>query len=416
MNEIRQKTTKEMIEMKTNLFNSKKAVGIAMAAVLLFSTGCAGVSPTANDVSEDLSSEDSTAEAENSPLPTEEPVPTESPQPTATPEPVPDILTQIQIEAGTPEIKASDFFAEYEDQEIDFESPLTEEDLMAVGSVYEIEVSYLDQIFTVSVEIIDTTPPEISGITALSVDAGDSISYKKNIETSDNSNGEITLTVDSSEVDLNTPGTYPVYYTAEDPSGNQTTAETTVTVNVVIPPEEADTLALAQGVIAKQVTSEMSQWDMAYALWYWCRYNIRYTSTSTHYDEVWQGAYQGLKKKSGDCYVFYATYSYLLTCCGIENMKVTRINGTSNHYWNLVNVGNGWYHCDSSPRRTGDPYVCFMQTDAQVKAYTDSYPEHPNYYTFDESLYPERGTEIVFGDAPPTPEPIPETEQEAAQE
>jgi hypothetical protein len=39
-----------------------------------------------------------------------------------------------------------------------------------------------------------------------------------------------------------------------------------------------------------------------------------------------------------------------------------------------------------------------MQTDAQVQSYTDSYPQHPNYYVFDTSLYPERGEEIIFGD------------------
>ena len=78
-------------------------------------------------------------------------------------------------------------------------------------------------------------------------------------------------------------------------------------------------------------------------------------------------------------------------------MEVRRVGGTSDHWWNLVNLGNGWYHCDSSPRRKKDTYRCFMQTDIQIQAYTDSRPEHPNYYVFDETLYPERATEIVYG-------------------
>jgi hypothetical protein len=76
-------------------------------------------------------------------------------------------------------------------------------------------------------------------------------------------------------------------------------------------------------------------------------------------------------------------------------MRVTRVGGSSNHYWNLVNCGDGWYHFDCSWRIHGDYYVTFMKTDAEVAAYTDDYtrryPNHPNYYTFDPSLYPERG-------------------------
>ncbi len=47
--------------------------------------------------------------------------------------------------------------------------------------------------------------------------------------------------------------------------------------------------------------------------------------------------------------------------------------------------------------KKGDTYLCYMQTDAQVQAYTDSYPKHPNYYTFDGSLYPERAVNVIFG-------------------
>ena len=63
-----------------------------------------------------------------------------------------------------------------------------------------------------------------------------------------------------------------------------------------------------------------------------------------------------------------------------------------------MHIESGWYHCDASPRREGDHYKCFMQTDAQIQAYTESYPQHPNYYTFDPELYPERATEIIYGD------------------
>lgn len=309
-----------------------------------------------------------------------------------------DILTHVQIEAGTQEITAADLFEEYDGQQVDFETELSAEELAEAAAVYEMEVRYLGQPVTVTVEVVDTTPPVIEGVEELFADAGGNVNYKKNIVLSDNANGEITLEVDRNAVDMNVPGVYAVYYIATDLSGNTATVETSITVQAVITPEEEAVNALADAVVAKQTTPEMSQYDMAYALWRWCRKNITYVTTTGDRSSVWTGAYEGLHNKKGDCYTFFATYSLLLTRCGIENLCVARVGGTSNHWWNLVHIESGWYHCDASPRREGDHYKCFMQTDAQVQAYTESYPQHPNYYTFDPELYPERATEIIFGD------------------
>lgn len=309
-----------------------------------------------------------------------------------------DILTYVQIEAGTREITAADLFEEYGMQQVEFETSLSADELAEAAAVYEMHVFYLGQTVSVTVEIVDTTPPVIEGVMALSADEGGSVNYKKNIVLSDNANGEVTLEVDRNAVDMNVPGVYPVYYIASDLSGNTVTAETSITVREVIPPEEEAVNALADAVIAKQVTPEMSKYDMAYALWLWCRRNITYTTTKGDRSSVWAGAYEGLHNRRGDCYTYFATYSLLLTRCGIENLCVTRVGGASDHWWNLVEIEGGWYHCDASPRREGDRYKCFMQTDAQVQAYTESYPAHPNYYTFDTESYPERGTEIIFGD------------------
>ena len=311
-----------------------------------------------------------------------------------------DILTSIQLEAGVSEITAADLFEEYNAQQVTFRTFLSAEELAMAGATYQVDVIYLNQPVTVTVEIVDTTPPTIEGVKALSVDAGASLSYKKDILLSDNAAGEILLEIDNSLVDLNVPGTYPIRYTATDGSGNQSAADTTVTVNAAHVPTEEDAYALADTLIAQIITPEMSKYDTAYTLWNWCRTNIRYAASAENYSSVWAGAYEGLQKKSGDCYTYYATYSLLLTRCGIDNLCVARTGGISDHWWNLVNVGDGWYHCDSSPRRRGDPYLCFMQTDAQVQAYTESYPDIPNYYVFDGSLYPDRETVVIFGDDP----------------
>lgn len=250
-----------------------------------------------------------------------------------------------------------------------------------------------------TVEVLaDTEAPVITGVENITATVGNTISYRKNISVSDNSGGDVTLEIDNSKVDTSKAGTYTVYYKATDASGNVATAEAIVTMKAAVTPTEASLTPYLDSVIAKVTNSSMSQYDKAYALWKWCRANITYSHSSGNRETIWHGVYEGIYKRYGDCYAYYATYSALLTRCGIENLCVARINGTTNHWWNLVNVGNGWYHCDASPRTAGDPYLCFMQTDAQVAEYTANHEQKPNYYTFDPSAYPERATEIIFGD------------------
>lgn len=310
------------------------------------------------------------------------------------------ILPKIQIEAGSGELTADEVFENYDGQEVTFRPILSAEELMQAGAVYEVSISCRDYSDTVTVEVVDSTPPVIQGVSELWTSTDGSVSYKKGIELSDNAAGEVSLNIDNSEVNLSEPGTYRVCYTAVDAAGNETTAETTVTVSAPDVPTEEKANALADELIAQIITPGMSKYETAYTLWHWCRCNITYAASEGDYANVWEGGYEGLKKRKGDCYTYCATYAFLLDRCGIENMRVARVGGTSEHRWNLVNVGNGWYHCDCSPRRNGDSYQCFMQTDAQVQVYTASYPQKPNYYVFDESLYPERATAVIFGEDP----------------
>lgn len=243
----------------------------------------------------------------------------------------------------------------------------------------------------------DVTPPVLTGVQDLAVELGGSVSYKKGVTATDDS-GDCTLEIDTTSVNLYETGTYEVVYTATDGAGNTTSK--TITVTVYEPPEitQEQVDQLADELIASLVTEDMTQMEKAKALWNWCRTKITY-SYSAGERNVTAGAYAGLHDRKGDCYVYYATYEVLLNRLGIENMCVTRVGGSSNHWWNLVNLGDGWYHCDASPRHQGHKFRCFMQTDEQIAAYeaayTELYPEHPNYYTFDPELYPERATEII---------------------
>lgn len=384
-----------------------------LAGAILFCMGaCTAVEVNGNNwnTEENLSA-DGTEISTVTQAPSEElsatPVATDAPAEEITPSeaPVPEIripiLTSLRIEAGT-SLGIPDFFMFPEDipQEegiFTIGRELTAEELRQAGAVYELPVSYDGQETVVTVEIIDTTPPAIQGVKDIEVFVGDTISYKRGIELSDNAAGEITLSVDNGEVDLNTPGAYLVHYMATDASGNSSVSEATVFVKQRSNKEKiAD--QLADALLQELITEDMSKWDTCYELWNWCRKKITYSYSSGDRSSIYTGAYEGLHDRSGDCYAYYATFTLLLQKCGIETMEVRRVGGTSDHWWNLVNLGDGWYHCDSSPRRKTDKYQCFMQTDAQIQGYTDSRPEHPNYYVFDETLYPERATEIVYGE------------------
>lgn len=243
----------------------------------------------------------------------------------------------------------------------------------------------------------DYEPPVILGVEPLKVIQGNAVSYKKGIEITDNADENVRLEVDNSQVDLNTPGEYRISYTATDKSGNMTIVFTTITVRDSVLADKEDTVnQMADEIIASIITDDMSAWDKAYKLWNWCRTNIAYTSATGDMTSEYTGAYEGLHDRKGDCYSYYATYKILLDKVGIENLQCTRMGGSSEHYWNLVNLGNGWYHCDCSPRRKDDPFRTFMQTDNQVAQYERSYEERPDYYTFDKDAYPERGTLVIY--------------------
>lgn len=241
----------------------------------------------------------------------------------------------------------------------------------------------------------DTEAPVFEGLCDKEVYVGETVSYKKDVTVTDNVDADVKIGIDAAEVNLDVPGQYTVVYTATDSAGN--TAVETITVIVkVMDQKEAEVNRLADQLIADLITEDMSKWDTCYTLWDWCRTKIKYAYSAGDRSTIYAGAYEGLHDRSGDCYAYYATFTILLQKCGIETLEVRRIGGESNHWWNLVNLGDGWYHCDSSPRKAGHTYKCFMQTDEQVQAYTEYYKEKPNYYVFDESLYPERETTIIY--------------------
>lgn len=76
----------------------------------------------------------------------------------------------------------------------------------------------------------DLEPPVIGGARDVQVRVGDNPFYRRGVTVTDNSGETPQLIIDSTRVDVSTPGRYPVVYTAVDISGNKTSVTVTVTV------------------------------------------------------------------------------------------------------------------------------------------------------------------------------------------
>lgn len=230
----------------------------------------------------------------------------------------------------------------------------------------------------------DTTPPVISGVEDQTVLLGETVAYKNGVTVTDDYDENVELEVDSSQVNPTVAGDYLVTYRATDRSGN--TAEVTAYFSFTQLSEYTDlALEKAQEVLDKITTDDMTQTEVAKAIYDWCRANIAYTAHTDKGD--WQkAAVQGFTQRSGDCYVYFATAKAMFEAAGIPNIDVEKIyvEGRAMHYWSLINCGSGWYHFDATPR-VGEGDDFFMVTDAYLDAYSQA---HYNSHEFDHSLYP----------------------------
>lgn len=228
----------------------------------------------------------------------------------------------------------------------------------------------------------DTEPPVITGAVDKTVYIGDTVSYKLSVTVTDNKDKDIPLNVDSSLVNLRKEGSYPVVYRAADSSGNKTEKTVTITVKKYRV-DKAQLDSMAEEIVDNITNSSMTQRDKAYAIYKWTKNHISYTGYSDKSDWM-KEAYNGIKKGAGDCFTYFSVSKELLTLTGIENMDITRVGGTTRHYWSLINTGDGWYHYDSCPNV--DHRESFMLTDAELKALSDK--RENNYYNYKKEMYP----------------------------
>lgn len=314
-------------------------------------------------------------------------------------------LRSLCLGVGAPLPKASDFVVsmpkDYEirfDKEYHFDSTgeyrlgLVLTDPRGKESFYEASFSL----------IIDSEPPSLVGAKDLSVYIGDGISYKNDIELFDNCDGALHLEIDSSAVDLDHEGIYPVSYIAKDAAGNQTT----VSISVYVYRErvtQEDLFELIDPIIADRVPTASSLEQQVRSVYVYVYNHIDYDAYSDKSDWV-RAAYDGMRTGKGDCFTYFALSKAFFTRLGIDTMDIQRKTGLvdERHYWNLVNIGTErsprWYHFDAC-RLSGVQHNGCLLTDLQVKAYTKQRVDEDGngnyFYVYDTSGYPISDDRII---------------------
>lgn len=224
--------------------------------------------------------------------------------------------------------------------------------------------------------------PQIVGATNIMVMEGETPDYLQGVRAQDAQGNSLELHVDATGVDIATPGSYTLTYSAVDAAGN--TAQQTIGVTV-LNTTETEVNVQVDDVLSGILTDAMGGREKARAIFNWITENLRYTPQGDR-GSVYTSAGQALTLGRGDCYNFYALAEVMLKRAGIETVGVKRVEANTCHYWNLVNLGDGWYHFDTCP--TPEAFDGFLFGEAQAQQFTQQMGDGWRYYEYDPSLYP----------------------------
>jgi transglutaminase-like putative cysteine protease len=229
---------------------------------------------------------------------------------------------------------------------------------------------------------VDTEPPVIEGEDFQVVYVGDTATYRKYVTVHDNHDKNVKLEVDSSDVMLHQEGKYKVIYTATDAAGNSSVKEVEIRVEQkpahLLEKEKVD--EAADKLLEEILEPGMTKRQQARAIYDWVRNNIYYDGNYQNNTDWVQAASDGFRNRRGDCYVYFGTAKALLNRAEITNMDIVKAGG--GHYWSLVDLGEGWYHYDTTPRKTGGEF--FMLTDAELTTYSEEIGKGSHVWDADE--------------------------------
>jgi hypothetical protein len=212
-------------------------------------------------------------------------------------------------------------------------------------------------------------PPEITGVENLTFRRFGTLLLRQNVAARDAFGHPLEFSVDSAAVDADTPGEYQIIYFAYDRWGNRAEVSAYVTITDV----DIEWVYRRVDEILEGLTSpDASQTEQARAVHTWMTRNMTYAAAiglATGYENV----YQGLRHRSGNCFVYYYTTEIMLTRLGIPNKRIDRVCDISNHRWHLINPdGLGWHHMDTSPHHlaVAGQFSTFMFTSSQAEEIT----------------------------------------------
>lgn len=250
---------------------------------------------------------------------------------------------------------------------------------------------------------VDTLPPRLVGVKDLSVCLGDGIAYRSGVTATDDFDGPVTISVDSSQVVATGAGSYPVTYTAKDHAGNTSSATVTVWIYREQVTMEMLWSRVDEIINRYSIDEYVSKETQAREVFDYVYYGIKYDSTSDKNDWV-RAAYEGLKNGKGDCYTYFAVSKAFFERLGIDNRDIKRTEGivSERHYWNLINIGSedapAWYHFDAC-QLGGISFRGCLLTDSQLAEYTQNRISNEGiggyFYVYNEKGLPTRATEII---------------------
>jgi transglutaminase-like putative cysteine protease len=219
----------------------------------------------------------------------------------------------------------------------------------------------------------------------LSVLVGTTATYRAGVIADDELDPDPQLEVDSSAVNLNQLGEYPLTYTATNRGG--LSSSVTVTVRVV----DANTHELHSmaderlellGVFNTEDLAERARLIHNYV-----RSNMSYDNNASSPDDEIRFAYNSLRTMRGNCIASQRVSETLLNRAGIETHRINNDYATASvrHSWNLIRINGQWYHFDATNFMSGYVAHTYMFTQSQA---LDLNRTRSNVYTFNAAGFP----------------------------
>lgn len=220
----------------------------------------------------------------------------------------------------------------------------------------------------------------------------ETVRYLKDVTAYDDIDPDVTITVDHSAVNPRQAGDYPVTYTATDHAGNSSSV--TVTYHFLEPSVTEEALReTARDILARLFKDGMTDAEKAWAMYHYVYKQIDYRKNGVTHTDWRYAADYSLKNGVGDCYSSAALCYLLFSEAGYEIQIAEHYYVPNyNHFWNLVNIGTGWYHMDATWLNTDrvEEEWCFMRTEAEIQ----NHPFGDHYWGMVKENYPTVATKL----------------------